>query len=154
MCFIGGTYRAQGHEMNWQSAFFYSRGWGCLEPPPSSLRAMSPLHAPRQAVSVLPCAPHRRRSSSLGSYDDEQEDLTPAQLTRRIQSLKKKIRKFEDRFEEERKYRVSVSSQGFSCPHLSPDPSTCQHISNSEKRQKVKGDFQESLKQKDNKNWG
>jgi hypothetical protein len=29
------------------------------------------------------------------------------QLTRRIQTLKKKIRKFEDRFEEERKYRVS-----------------------------------------------
>ncbi|XP_040334400.1 protein FAM13A isoform X1 [Herpailurus yagouaroundi] len=53
----------------------------------------------------------RRRSSSLGSYDDEQEDLTPAQLTRRIQSLKKKIRKFEDRFEEERKYRPSHSDK-------------------------------------------
>ncbi|XP_064342451.1 protein FAM13A isoform X6 [Camelus dromedarius] len=53
----------------------------------------------------------RRRSSSLGSYDDEQEDLTPVQLTRRIQSLKKKIRKFEDRFEEERKYRPSHSDK-------------------------------------------
>uniref|UniRef100_H0WMJ0 Family with sequence similarity 13 member A n=1 Tax=Otolemur garnettii TaxID=30611 RepID=H0WMJ0_OTOGA len=53
----------------------------------------------------------RQRSSSLGSYDDEQEDLTPAQLTRRIQSLKKKIRKFEDRFEEERKYRPSHSDK-------------------------------------------
>nr|XP_017529367.1 protein FAM13A isoform X3 [Manis javanica] len=53
----------------------------------------------------------RRRSSSLGSYDGEQEDLTPAQLTRRIQSLKKKIRKFEDRFEEERKYRPSHSDK-------------------------------------------
>uniref|UniRef100_A0A4X1UBI0 Rho-GAP domain-containing protein n=1 Tax=Sus scrofa TaxID=9823 RepID=A0A4X1UBI0_PIG len=53
----------------------------------------------------------RRRSSSLGSYDDEQEELTPAQLTRRIQSLKKKIRKFEDRFEEERKYRPSHSDK-------------------------------------------
>nr|XP_025729216.1 protein FAM13A isoform X1 [Callorhinus ursinus] len=53
----------------------------------------------------------RRRSSSLGSYDDEQEDLTPAQLTRRIQNLKKKIRKFEDRFEEERKYRPSHSDK-------------------------------------------
>ncbi|XP_068398547.1 protein FAM13A isoform X2 [Eschrichtius robustus] len=53
----------------------------------------------------------RRRSSSLGSYDDEQEDLTPAQLTRRIQSLKKKIRKFEDRFEEERKYKPSHSDK-------------------------------------------
>ncbi|XP_062055851.1 protein FAM13A isoform X4 [Lepus europaeus] len=53
----------------------------------------------------------RRRSSSLGSCEDEQEDLTPAQLTRRIQSLKKKIRKFEDRFEEERKYRPSHSDK-------------------------------------------
>ncbi|XP_053778863.1 protein FAM13A isoform X2 [Desmodus rotundus] len=53
----------------------------------------------------------RRRSSSLGSYNDEHEDLTPAQLTRRIQSLKKKIRKFEDRFEEERKYRPSHSDK-------------------------------------------
>ncbi|XP_037686175.1 protein FAM13A isoform X2 [Choloepus didactylus] len=53
----------------------------------------------------------RRRSSSLGSYDDEREDLTPAQLTRKIQSLKKKIRKFEDRFEEERKYRPSHSDK-------------------------------------------
>ncbi|XP_021505899.1 protein FAM13A isoform X1 [Meriones unguiculatus] len=53
----------------------------------------------------------RRRSASLGSYDDEQEDLTPVQLTRRIQTLKKKIRKFEDRFEEERKYRPSHSDK-------------------------------------------
>ncbi|XP_053559399.1 protein FAM13A isoform X2 [Bombina bombina] len=50
----------------------------------------------------------RRRSSSLGSHeDDRDDDLTPAQLTRKVQSLKKKIRKFEDRFEEERKYRPS-----------------------------------------------
>ncbi|KAM8939403.1 protein FAM13A [Pelodytes ibericus] len=50
----------------------------------------------------------RRRSSSLGSHeDDRDEDLTLAQLTRKIQSLKKKIRKFEDRFEEDRKYRPS-----------------------------------------------
>ncbi|XP_062963627.1 protein FAM13A isoform X2 [Cynocephalus volans] len=53
----------------------------------------------------------RRRSSSLGSCNDEQEDLTPAQLTRRIQNLKKKIRRFEDRFEEERKYRPSHSDK-------------------------------------------
>ncbi|KAM9331110.1 protein FAM13A [Gastrophryne carolinensis] len=50
----------------------------------------------------------RRRSSSLGSHeDDRDEDLTPAQITRKIQSLKKKIRKFEDKFEEDRKYRPS-----------------------------------------------
>ncbi|XP_019381599.1 PREDICTED: protein FAM13A isoform X3 [Gavialis gangeticus] len=53
----------------------------------------------------------RRRSSSLGSYEDDREDLTPAQLTRRIQGLKKKIRKFEERFEEERKYRPSHSDK-------------------------------------------
>uniref|UniRef100_A0A8C5PBM2 Family with sequence similarity 13 member A n=1 Tax=Leptobrachium leishanense TaxID=445787 RepID=A0A8C5PBM2_9ANUR len=50
----------------------------------------------------------RRRSSSLGSHEeDADEDLTPAQLTRKIQSLKKKIRKFEERFEDDRKYRPS-----------------------------------------------
>uniref|UniRef100_A0A8D0GZE3 FAM13A-like domain-containing protein n=1 Tax=Sphenodon punctatus TaxID=8508 RepID=A0A8D0GZE3_SPHPU len=53
----------------------------------------------------------RRRSSSLGSCENEREDLTPAQLTRRIQGIKKKIRKFEDRFEEERKYRPSHSDK-------------------------------------------
>ncbi|XP_072858064.2 protein FAM13A isoform X6 [Pogona vitticeps] len=53
----------------------------------------------------------RRRSSSLGSYEDDREDLTPAQLTRRIQGLKKKIRKFEEKFEEERKYRPSHSDK-------------------------------------------
>ncbi|ETE65759.1 Protein FAM13A, partial [Ophiophagus hannah] len=53
----------------------------------------------------------RRRSSSLGSYEDDSEDLTPAQLTRRIQGLKKKIRRYEDKFEEERKYRPSHSDK-------------------------------------------
>nr|XP_033814960.1 protein FAM13A isoform X2 [Geotrypetes seraphini] len=53
----------------------------------------------------------RRRSSSLGSYEDDGEDLSPAQLTRKIQSLKKKIRKFEEKFEEERKYRPSHSDK-------------------------------------------
>ncbi|XP_077133185.1 protein FAM13A isoform X2 [Ranitomeya variabilis] len=50
----------------------------------------------------------RRRSSSLGSHEeDRDDDLTPAQITRKIQSLKKKIRKFEEKFEEDRKYRPS-----------------------------------------------
>ncbi|XP_076003800.1 protein FAM13A isoform X2 [Genypterus blacodes] len=53
----------------------------------------------------------RRRSSSLGSCDDEREELTPAQLTKRIHILKKKIHKFEERFEEERKYRPSHSDK-------------------------------------------
>lgn len=72
---------------------------------------------------MLPCAVliscfsvSRRRSSSLGSHeDDREEDLTPAQITRKIQSLKKKIRKFEERFEEERKYRVRVFPFVFLC---------------------------------------
>ena len=51
----------------------------------------------------------RRRSSSLGSCDDEKEELTSAQLTKRIHILKKKIHRFEERFEEERKYRVSTA---------------------------------------------
>uniref|UniRef100_A0A667YCM1 Family with sequence similarity 13 member A n=1 Tax=Myripristis murdjan TaxID=586833 RepID=A0A667YCM1_9TELE len=53
----------------------------------------------------------RRRSSSLGSCDDEKEELTSAQLTKRIHVLKKKIRKFEEKFEEERKYRPSHSDK-------------------------------------------
>ncbi|XP_048385379.2 protein FAM13A isoform X3 [Stegostoma tigrinum] len=53
----------------------------------------------------------RRRSSSLGSHDDEREELTPVQMTRRIQNLKKKIRRFEEKFEEERRYRPSHSDK-------------------------------------------
>ncbi|XP_069024241.1 protein FAM13A isoform X1 [Embiotoca jacksoni] len=49
----------------------------------------------------------RRRSSSLGSCDDEKEELTSAQLTKRIHVLKKKIHRFDEKFEEERKYRPS-----------------------------------------------
>ncbi|KAM4584600.1 protein FAM13A isoform 2-T2 [Odontesthes bonariensis] len=53
----------------------------------------------------------RRRSSSLGSCDDEREELTTAQLTKRIHVLRKKIQRFEERFEEERKYRPSHSDK-------------------------------------------
>lgn len=52
----------------------------------------------------------RRRSSSLGSCDNECEELTSTQLSKKIHSLKKKIRKFEEKFEDERKYRVSKST--------------------------------------------
>ncbi|XP_054994761.1 protein FAM13A isoform X1 [Sorex araneus] len=105
----------------------------CLSPQPGRLirqlldEDSDPLVSPRfyaygqsaqylDDTEVAPSPPNshsfmRRRSSSLGSYDDEQEDLTPAQLTRRIQSLKRKIRKFEDRFEEERKYKPSHSDK-------------------------------------------
>ncbi|TSK22491.1 Protein FAM13A [Bagarius yarrelli] len=53
----------------------------------------------------------RRRSSSLGSCDNEREELTSSQLSKKIHSLKKKIRKFEEKFEEERKYRPSHSDK-------------------------------------------
>lgn len=64
----------------------------------------------------------RRRSSSLGSCDNEREELTSTQLSKKIHGLKKKIRKFEEKFEEERKYRVSKSmscrkSQRFAMEH-------------------------------------
>ena len=51
----------------------------------------------------------RRRSSSLGSCDDDREELTSAQLSKKIHSLRRKIRKFDEKFEEERKYRVSTT---------------------------------------------
>ncbi|XP_010886644.2 protein FAM13A isoform X3 [Esox lucius] len=54
----------------------------------------------------------RRRSSSLGSCgDDDREELTSAQLSKKIHSLKRKIRKYEEKFEEERKYRPSHSDK-------------------------------------------
>ncbi|KAK3573268.1 hypothetical protein QTP86_019230 [Hemibagrus guttatus] len=53
----------------------------------------------------------RRRSSSLGSCEYECEELTSTQLSKKIHSLKKKIRKFEEKFEEERKYRPSHSDK-------------------------------------------
>lgn len=53
----------------------------------------------------------RRRSSSLGSCENECEELTSTQLSKKIHSLKKKIRKFEEKFEDERKYRPSHSDK-------------------------------------------
>ncbi|XP_075072455.1 protein FAM13C isoform X3 [Mixophyes fleayi] len=51
------------------------------------------------------------RSSSRGNCEDPKEPLTVIQLTKQIQSLKRKIRKFEDRFEQERNYRPSHSDK-------------------------------------------
>lgn len=62
-------------------------------------------------MNLVPVVSSRRRSSSLGSCDDEKEELTSAQLTKRIHVLKKKIHRFEERFEEERKYRVRSSGR-------------------------------------------
>ena len=53
------------------------------------------------------CVCSRRRSSSLGSCDEEKEELSSVQLSKRIHVLKKKIHRFEEKFEYERKYRVS-----------------------------------------------
>lgn len=54
----------------------------------------------------------RRRSSSLGSCgDDDQQELTSAQLSKKIHGLKRKIHKYEEKFEEERKYRPSHSDK-------------------------------------------
>ncbi|XP_023402742.1 protein FAM13C isoform X5 [Loxodonta africana] len=46
------------------------------------------------------------RSSSRCSCGDGKEPQTITQLTKHIQSLKRKIRKFEEKFEQEKKYRV------------------------------------------------
>ena len=56
------------------------------------------------------CVCSRRRSSSLGSCDEEKEELSSVQLSKRIHVLKKKIHRFEEKFEYERKYRVSKAS--------------------------------------------
>ncbi|XP_052600702.1 protein FAM13C isoform X5 [Peromyscus californicus insignis] len=47
------------------------------------------------------------RSSSRCSGGDGKEPQTITQLTKHIQSLKRKIRKFEEKFEQEKKYRPS-----------------------------------------------
>ncbi|XP_012513051.1 PREDICTED: protein FAM13C isoform X5 [Propithecus coquereli] len=47
------------------------------------------------------------RSSSRCGCGDGKETQTITQLTKHIQSLKRKIRKFEEKFEQEKKYRVT-----------------------------------------------
>ncbi|XP_075697292.1 protein FAM13C [Rhinoderma darwinii] len=51
------------------------------------------------------------RSSSRGNCEDQKEPLTVIQLTKQIQNLKRKIRKFEDKFEQEKNYRPSHSDK-------------------------------------------
>ncbi|XP_056385889.1 protein FAM13C isoform X2 [Hyla sarda] len=51
------------------------------------------------------------RSSSRGNCEDPKEPLTVIQLTKQIQNLKRKIRKFEDKFELEKNYRPSHSDK-------------------------------------------
>nr|DBA15188.1 TPA: hypothetical protein GDO54_004432 [Pyxicephalus adspersus] len=79
------------------SIFSQSQGFN-LDPesapsPPSSQQFMMP------------------RSTSRGNCEDPKEPLTVIQLTKQIQNLKKKIRKYEDKFELEKNYRPSHSEK-------------------------------------------
>ncbi|XP_073404360.1 protein FAM13C isoform X3 [Dendrobates tinctorius] len=51
------------------------------------------------------------RSSSRGNCEDLKEPMTVIQLTKQIQNLKRKIRKYEDKFELEKNYRPSHSDK-------------------------------------------
>ncbi|MEE6485460.1 hypothetical protein FKM82_014284 [Ascaphus truei] len=51
------------------------------------------------------------RSSSRGNCEDSKEPLTVVQLTKQIQNLKRKIRKFEEKFEHDKNYRPSHSDK-------------------------------------------
>ncbi|XP_040831999.1 protein FAM13C isoform X7 [Ochotona curzoniae] len=56
------------------------------------------------------------RSSSRCSCGDSKEPQTITQLTKHIQSLKRKIRKFEEKFEQEKKYRVAKQDKNLIKP--------------------------------------
>ncbi|KYO19938.1 protein FAM13C isoform B [Alligator mississippiensis] len=51
------------------------------------------------------------RSSSRCNCEDRKELQTVAQLTKHLQSLKRKIRKYEEKFEQEKKYRPSYGDK-------------------------------------------
>ncbi|XP_053168744.1 protein FAM13C isoform X3 [Hemicordylus capensis] len=65
---------------------------------------LDPESAPSPPSAQLFMMP---RSSSRGSCDDCKEPQTIAQVTKHLQSLKRKIRKYEERFEQEKNYRPS-----------------------------------------------
>ncbi|XP_077206757.1 protein FAM13C isoform X2 [Paroedura picta] len=65
---------------------------------------LDPESAPSPPSAQLFMMP---RSSSRGSCDDCKEPQTIAQLTKHLQSLKRKIRKYEEKFEQEKNYRPS-----------------------------------------------
>ncbi|XP_047682157.1 protein FAM13C isoform X4 [Prionailurus viverrinus] len=56
------------------------------------------------------------RSSSRCGCGDGKEPQTITQLTKHIQSLKRKIRKFEEKFEQEKKYRVAKQDKNLIKP--------------------------------------
>ncbi|XP_067899193.1 protein FAM13B-like [Heterodontus francisci] len=53
----------------------------------------------------------RPQRSSFDSKDDEKEEQTRLQLTKKVQNIKKKIKLFEEQFEKERKYKPSHSDK-------------------------------------------
>ncbi|XP_078247076.1 protein FAM13C isoform X1 [Pogona vitticeps] len=65
---------------------------------------LDPESAPSPPSAQLFMMP---RSSSRGSCDDSKEPQTIAQVTKHLQSLKRKIRKYEEKFEQEKNYRPS-----------------------------------------------
>ncbi|EGW13174.1 Protein FAM13C [Cricetulus griseus] len=64
------------------------------------------------------------RSSSRCSGGDGKEPQTITQLTKHIQSLKRKIRKFEEKFEQEKKYRPPVPRENGKLEAVGPEPSS------------------------------
>ncbi|XP_074855600.1 protein FAM13C isoform X2 [Carettochelys insculpta] len=56
------------------------------------------------------------RSASRCNCEDCKEPQTVMQLTKHLQSLKRKIRKFEEKFEQEKKYRVSKEERSLMKP--------------------------------------
>lgn len=86
-----------------------------LSPRCSSFSHSQRYHTDPEAPPSPPNLPSfmRPRSSSLGSREEEhdKEEVTSSQLSKRIQSLKKKIRRFEERFQEEHRYRPSHSDK-------------------------------------------
>ncbi|XP_029106001.1 protein FAM13A-like [Scleropages formosus] len=49
----------------------------------------------------------RQRSLSLDASVDDRQELTAAQVTKKIHALRRKVRKYEEKFEEQHKYRPS-----------------------------------------------
>ncbi|XP_067321748.1 protein FAM13C isoform X2 [Anolis sagrei] len=69
---------------------------------------LDPESAPSPPSAQLFMMP---RSSSRGSCEDCKEPQTVAQLTKHLQSLKRKIRKYEEKFEQEKNYRPSYADK-------------------------------------------
>ncbi|XP_067852367.1 protein FAM13B isoform X2 [Heptranchias perlo] len=69
------------------------------------------LHESDSLNSLKGLSAFRPRRSSFDSKDDEKEEQTQLQLTKKIQNIKKKIKLFEEQFEKERKYKPSQSDK-------------------------------------------